>query len=278
MIDFKIDREKCISCGGCAADCPAMIIDMRDGYPLIRPENEKRCYRCQHCLAVCPTAAVSILGRDPQQSRQLAGNLPQPEQMRTLLRGRRSVRRYLDENLDPRLIDDLLQTAWHAPCGHNARAVHFHLIDDREVLAQFREAAYAGIRENIAKSQLPARLSFFRDFVPAWEESGIDVLFRGAPHLVIASASPRSASPEADCLIALTSFELLAQSQGIGTLWNGLVKWTIEKIVPELRGQLGIPDDHKIGYCMSFGKPALIYHRTVQYDEAPIQRIKEIGV
>lgn len=276
MLDFKVDREKCISCGGCAADCPAMIIDMLDGYPRIHESKEKLCYRCQHCLAICPTGAVSILGRNPADSTELPGNLPQPDQLSTLIRGRRSVRRYLDENLDAQLIDQLLETAWHAPSGHNARQVSFFVVDDREVMTRLRDLAYAGIKENVAKAQLPARLSFFKDFVPAWEKSGIDVVFRGAPHLLVVTAPRRVASPDADCHIALANFELLAQCQGVGTVWNGLAKWTIEKIVPELRDKLGIPGDHVIGYCMSFGKPAMSYQRTVQYDQVPIQRVRRI--
>ncbi len=277
MLDFKVDRDKCISCGGCAADCPALIIDMQAGYPLIHATKEKQCYRCQHCLAICPTGAVSILGRDPAASQPLAGNLPQPDQLSTLIRGRRSVRRYLDEELPSELIDELLATAWHAPTGHNARQINFYVVSDRNVMAELREAAYRGIRENVENGQLPARLSFFRDFVPAWEQSGIDVIFRGAPHLLIATAPKRVAAPEADCLIALTSFELLAQTQGVGTLWNGLAKWTFERIVPQLRSRIAIPADQTIGYCMSFGLPAMAYHRTVQYDAAPVIRIKTLG-
>lgn len=275
MLQFKVDRNKCIGCGGCAADCPALIIDMQGGYPLIHKSKEKQCYRCQHCLAICPTGALSILGKDPQASQTLVGNLPPAEQLSTLIRGRRSVRRYRDENLAPELISNLLQTAWHAPTGHNARQVNFFVVDDREVMAQLRAAAYRGIRQNVEQARLPARLSFFRDFVPAWEKRGIDVIFRGAPHLVVATAPKRVASPEADCLIALTNFELLAQCQGIGTLWNGLAKWTFEKIVPQLREPLGIPANHNIGYCMSFGRPAVTYHRTVQYDGVPIHRITD---
>lgn len=278
MLEFRIARDKCISCGGCAADCPAHIIDMQGGVPLIRAENEKRCYRCQHCLAICPTAALSILGRDPQQSVPLEGGLPQPEQLATLIRGRRSVRRYLDENVPAEEITSLLETAWHAPTGHNAREVNFFLIEDRAVMAELREQAYRRIKQNIEQARLPVRLAFFKEFVPAWEQSGLDVVFRGAPHLLVATAPKRVTSATADCLIALASFELLAQAQGLGTVWNGLAKWTIEKIVPELRDELGIPCDHVIGYCMSFGKPAIRYQRTVQYDGAQIRRIRKIGM
>ena len=276
MLNFKIDRDKCISCGGCAADCPVMIIDMQGGYPLIHKTKEKKCIRCQHCLAVCPTGALSIFGKDPQKSQSLAGNLPQPDQLSTLIRGRRSVRRYLDDNIDPQLIHDLLQTAWQAASGHNARQVNFFVVEDRAVMTRLRDIAYAGIKLAAEKAELPARLSFFRSFPPAWEKNGIDALFRGAPHLLVATAPKRVHSSEADAVIALTSFELLAQCQGLGTLWNGLAKWTIEKVVPQIRTQLGIPDDHKIGHCMSFGWPAMDYHRTVQHDEVPIHRIQTL--
>ena len=44
-------------------------------------------------------------------------------------------------------------------------------------------------------------------------------------------------------------FELIANSHGIGTLWNGMIKWTIDDINPELRALIGIPKDHTIWLC-----------------------------
>ena len=75
-----------------------------------------------------------------------------------------------------------------------------------------------------------------------------------------------------DCLIALSYFELFAQANGIGTVWNGLAKWAINDLVPATRHLLGIPDDHLIGYVMAFGKPAVQYYRTVQHGPALIHR------
>ena len=40
------------------------------------------------------------------------------------------------------------------------------------------------------------------------------------------------------------------------------VDFTINDLLPETRQRLGIPEDHVIGY-MSFGRPALRFHRTV---------------
>jgi nitroreductase/NAD-dependent dihydropyrimidine dehydrogenase PreA subunit len=272
MLKFEVRQELCTQCGLCAKDCPVKIIDLKTGYPRIEADKQKTCIRCQHCLAICPTAAISILGRNPTQSRSFKGNIPDPDQLEMLIKGRRSVRHYQDENLDPALIKRMLDVAWQAPTGVNLRQVQFSVIDDKENLAVFRNEAYRGLEELIARGQLPAERAFFAGFVRVWNEKGADVLFRGAPHLLVSSAPRGGASPMPDCIIALSYFELFAQSLGIGTVWNGLVKWTINDLVPELRTRLNIPDDHLVGYVMAFGKPAVQYQRTIDKGSAKMVR------
>jgi len=123
MIAFRIDEERCIQCGECAEDCPAGVISM-DDYPKIT--NEEGCYRCQHCLAVCPTGAVSILGRNPDASTELAGNMPDAARLETLIKGRRSVRRYNRKDLAPELIDALLDIASYFPHGRSSGVIPYH--------------------------------------------------------------------------------------------------------------------------------------------------------
>lgn len=273
MLRFTVDEKACTRCGLCVADCPARIIAMADGgYPAIAPDKEASCYRCQHCLAICPTAAVSILGLKPENSRPLTGNYPAPEQLETLIKGRRSVRRYREENLEPDLLQRLLEVAWHAPTGVNSRQVRFTVVDDRAKLAVLRDEVMAGLGRLVRENALPEGLGFFADFVQLWEEKGIDTLFRGAPHLLVASVPKDVPSPLPDCLIALSYLELYAQTNGVGTVWDGLAKWAINDLVPETRRRLGIPDDHLVGYCMAFGRPAVHYARTVQHGPALIRR------
>ncbi len=274
MLSFEIDTQRCTRCGQCVADCPAMIIAMASGgTPYIAPEKEATCYRCQHCLAICPVGAVSILGLKPGGSRPLTGGYPDPDKLETLIKGRRSVRRYKDENLDPALIQRLLEVAWHAPTGVNSRQVRFTVVDDKDKMSLLRNEVMSGLTRLVKDKALPEGMSFYADFIMMWGESRFDVIFRGAPHLLIASTPKSVPTPMPDCLIALSYFELFAQANGVGTVWNGLARAAINDLLPGVRQRLGIPDDHLIGYVMAFGKPAAHFARTVQHGPALIHRM-----
>ena len=273
MINFTIDKDTCTSCQICVKNCIARIIEMENGYPTIPVNKEENCYKCQHCLTVCPTGAVSILGLKSTDSKLLAGNYPDPDQLETLIKGRRSIRSYKPENLEPEVINRLLEVAWHAPTGKNCRQVLFTVVDDKEKLATLRSQIMSRLGEIVRAGSLPERMGIFADYLQLWEEKGIDTLFRGAPHLLIASAPKDIATPTQDCLIALSYFELFAQSMGVGTVWDGLLYWTINALMPEMRTTLQIPENHEIGYMMVFGKPAVEYTRTAQHAPALIRRV-----
>jgi len=272
MIKFHIDEERCIQCGECAEDCPAGVIGMED-YPVIT--NEQGCYRCQHCLAVCPTGAVSILGKDPDDSIMLEGNLPEPADVETLIKGRRSVRRYRDRDLDPALIDELLDIACHAPTGVNAQSVLFTVVREGAVMKTLRGEVMAQLVRLTDEGKIPGGLvgQYIGLAVAAWKDEGRDIMFRGAPHLLITSAPKNSPCPVQDTHIALTTFQLMAYARGVGTVWDGMVMMAIS-ICPGLVQRLGIPEDHQLGYAMVFGEPAVEYHRTVQRGPANVNVVR----
>ncbi|MFW5488419.1 MAG: nitroreductase family protein [Desulfovibrio sp.] len=275
MIDLTVDQEKCIQCGECAKDCPYSVIEFAPGnYPRVRADREDLCIRCQHCLAVCKPGALSILGIDPKQCRPLKGNLPTAEEVETLIMGRRSVRLYKSKPVDNASIDRLLSVAFNAPTGVNNRQVLFSVVRDRDVMDALREEVYLALAEAIKNGDIPAGKEFFAAISRAWETRGKDVLFRDAPHLLVVSAPEICPTPEADGFIALSYVELLAQSMGIGTLWNGFVHWIFTQIVPDLTRKLALPKGNNIVYCMSFGYPAVHYHRVVDHQDARIAEIR----
>ncbi|MCT4646454.1 MAG: hypothetical protein N4A74_15805, partial [Carboxylicivirga sp.] len=59
----------------------------------------------------------------------------------------------------------------------------------------------------------------------------------------------------------------------IGTLWNGFLKAIIEEIAPELKDAFGIPANHRIGYIMVYGMPAVKFARSIQSDGLHLNHI-----
>ncbi len=270
MLDFHINADRCILCGECAADCPLSLIDMKGDLPVIAEHRQSHCIGCLHCLAVCPTAALSILGHDPDAC---AGIQPvSADAVENLLKSRRSIRRFKPEGVKPGIITRLMDVTAHAPTGKNQRQVRLTLIDDPVVMERIRQETVAGIRKAMLEDGLPDGLEFFAKLVEPFDR-GKDIIFRWAPHMLIASSPHDAPSPEADPFIALNTFEIMAQTLGVGTLWCGFARWALQSVVPEVSRKLGIPWEHRSMYVLLFGYPAVRYARVVPRAQHDVHRI-----
>ncbi len=272
MLNFKVNARRCIRCGLCAAECPSEIIGQSGKeLPAIRPEQEDDCLQCQHCLAICPAAAISILGKNPDASLPLtAKSFPKPAQMTRLVRGRRSIRKYKDENVAPALIAQLLAALANCPTGCNQRELTFNVIDNQAVMAKLRTRVLNALAAADKAGRIPEPFAYLKEAPPAFYAKKADIIFRGAPHALIVSAPPDAPCPAEDVALALAYFELLAQCSGLGTVWWGMLKMALETL-PELKPLFGLPATHAY-YAMLFGYPAIRFRRTVQRDHAAIVR------
>ncbi len=273
-LHFRIDQDLCVQCGECADDCPYHIINLASGYPAVDPGRAHHCIGCQHCLAVCPTGALSIFGADPQVSMPLPESLPTREQVAALIRGRRSVRRFLPDPLSPEEIDFLLRAVANAPTGKNRRQSLVVLVDNPADMDRLRQRTMEALRRVVVERRLPREASYFRHVVRAWDQ-GRDIIFRGAPHLLTITAPASDDTAQADILIAMSYFELLASAAGLGTLWNAMIHQAFS-LAPEadLYGLLGLPEGHARAPFLLLGRPAVRYHRTVQRDEIQLNRVR----
>ena len=261
---FQVDSDKCDGCGECAADCVAGIISMERGKPLVLPEKRGDGIGCQHCLAVCPSGAASVLGLDPAHSPSLENADFHPEALDLLIRGRRSIRRFNSEPVPRKLLEELLETAAHAPTGVNHMHRRFTVLATPAAMNRFRVAAMSAILEADRRGDVPDYWDWLPDSAREWKNGGPDEVFRNAPHLLILSCHRDSPCPQPDGLIALSYFDLAAQSRGVGTVWGGIPFALIERLAPELRRDLDIPEDHLLVYAMMFGFPAVRHRRAVQ--------------
>jgi ferredoxin len=275
QLNFTVDQERCTGCGTCVGECVSHIIKKEGkSLPHIAPEQEADCLECQHCLAVCPTGAISIFGLNPEDSLELkADKLPSFEQEVRLIRGRRSVRQYRTGNVNPVLIRQILTAVANSPTGCNNRSLIFTVIDDEMVMKRFLEKIVDKIEAAQHEGRIPEPLAFLAEAADKYRQNHTDDIFRGAPHALIVSTRSDAPCPTEDVAIALTYFELLAQSAGLGTVWCGYLKFTLDAI-PELKEVIGLPQDH-VFYPIVFGYPAVRYARTIQRDNAAtIRQVK----
>ena len=258
MLNFKVNTERCIQCSQCVADCPVNIIRFDEEFPSIDASRESRCLKCMHCLAVCPTGAISILEVDPEDCTPLKKNMPSTEQLATLMKGRRSVRRFKHENVDADIIKQIMNATVNAPTAKNLMPLNFSLVDDKDVMAKIAEHTYGHIAKAVEEGRVPKELAHFTAFDKAFRND-VDIVFRKAPHMLMVTAPAKAFSPMVDIAIACTHFDLAATSAGLGSLWCGFAKQAFEGFVPDYKEILGIPEDHEFSYVMMFGKSAVKY-------------------
>ena len=52
---MKVNRSKCLYCGGCVGVCPAEALELNE---VTLEVNEDRCTKCGICVKFCPVGAI----------------------------------------------------------------------------------------------------------------------------------------------------------------------------------------------------------------------------
>jgi nitroreductase len=234
--------------------------------PQFSKDGEKRCLKCQHCLAICPTGALSIYNKSPQSSDAISN--PNPDEILNLIKSRRSVRKYKPQNLDKQRLDKLKDMLKWCPTGCNYHKLHFSFIDDIEVMDDIRNNTNTKLINLLSSKMGDIIFKKFKRYEDVLK-SGEDVIFRGAPHMLVVSTPKSAPCKDVDPIIALSYFELYAQSLGIGTLWCGFALYCF-KLFPDLCEYLKVPDGYKVSYVMLFGDSDVEYKRTTQPEDFEI--------
>lgn len=266
--NFVVDIEKCVGCGKCMKVCPGGILSLNQAkQPEIADFKEfgwDGCWKCEHCIAVCPTGAISIFGHKPENSLPLPDYKITAPTMDSLIANRHSCRRYEDKNVDASIINDMLGRLADAPNGGNKQQVEFTLIDDKEQMNHFRQLTYSRMDDLAVQGIYPK--SFGKEAyedMKRWENTvRPDMLFCGAPHILIPHAPLGHGEPMQDVVIAGTYFELLCASRGLGAVMLTFPLGALEQM-PDIKAMLNIPDNHYIGMMIGFGYPEIKYARGV---------------
>lgn len=256
---FVVDAERCTRDGICVASCPLRIIEMVDGgRPTPTADAEERCISCGHCVAVCAYGALRHRDLQPEDCVSVRPELAiGPAQVTQWLRGRRSIRAYLEDPIPRQTLADLLDLARHAPTATNSQQVRWTAFATREEvrvlaghMADWARATNAG------GGPMAGRLAAL---VAAWDD-GRDPFTRGATALVVALAPASYPLGVVDGTIALSYLEAAAPAFGLGACWAGLLMMAAPHW-PPLQAALALPDGHALQGAMMLGVPRYRYHR-----------------
>ncbi len=257
MSVIAVSRDDCTKCGVCVNVCPAFIISMGKGdFPGVAEEKEKLCMRCGHCEVFCPFDALKVdfKGVYPTNFNPKAPDI-KPDQFGKFMQSRRSIRQFRKKPVDPRVLDDVMETVRFAPTAANRQKVHYVIIMDTEKVRRISALAIEWMRKKMAKQPDHQYADIFNAMIEAYDQ-GIDLVCRDAPHIIFAAVPTNNPFAVTDAAIALTWFELVAKAYGVGSCWLGTLKLAAEDY-PPIQEELRIPEGYIPNYALIFGLPKL---------------------
>lgn len=158
----------------------------------------------------------------------------EPTPFQKILRGRRSIRRFLPAPVEKEKLLACLEAARLAPSAHNAQPWRFIVVDDPELKDRLAAAAFSGIYSGSKfAAQAPVLLVLLAklDFVA----DRLGARLQGVPFHSL------------DMGIAGEHIVLQAEELGLATCWMGWFSY------PAVRKVLKIPKKHKIVALMPLG-------------------------
>jgi nitroreductase/NAD-dependent dihydropyrimidine dehydrogenase PreA subunit len=260
---LEVDRELCTMCGICAEICPRGIIALGQESPEITAPEQ--CMACGHCVAVCPAAALDhrrapLAAQEPLDLFPVLG----PETAAAFLRSRRSIRVYRQEPVPRETLLRLLEIARFAPTGSNSQGLSYVVVTDRDVLQRVT-AITVGWVEGLVAAGVPWAVGY-ADMVDRYRTHGIDVILRGAPCLIVATAPRDFPMGRENAHFCLEYVELYATALGLGTCWAGFVGMCAAAEGSPLAAALPLPEGTVMAGALMAGYPRYTYSRLVDRD------------
>jgi nitroreductase/NAD-dependent dihydropyrimidine dehydrogenase PreA subunit len=278
-----IDHERCNGCGLCIAVCPKDTLSLQDGLAQVTGDES---LNCGHCAAVCPQNAIHVEGIDPTLSvyNTFSSNSPwlpfgafDIGKLVQLMRSRRSCRNYLETPVERSVLEDLVKIGITAPSGSNCQLWSFTILPDRKSVLELgnqigsffqkinrlaENAWLRGVLKLLGRTTLSTYYETHYQSVKTglerWENHGEDLLFHGAPAIIIVASRNDASCPAADALLATQNILLAAHCMGLGTC---LIGYAIEVMRRDKKVNrfVGLPDDETPYTVIALGYPDEIY-------------------
>ena len=290
MVEITHNADLCRKCGLCAMTCPVAIIQQEEKgtIPTVDPDR-KRCFRCGQCVAICPQGAVSH-GHFPEGTVHpvRSEHVPTYDQVRELIRSRRSKRLFKEKTVERDVIEKVLEVARFGPSGHNEQSTEFIVIQDKEIIQEIGALTAKGL----ARMAMPFRYAIGRmimrgmlgrrgaeyvaELSPELEglaslySSGTDLIIHEPPVMVLFCADSIGGTfAGTNANIALHNAALAAEALGLGCFYTGFVVFISERD-DSIARLIGLPETHKIYGALAMGYPRLKFKKWPERNPAKV--------
>ncbi len=159
--------------------------------------------------------------------------------LETAIRERRSVRRYADREIDPAVLEEIVDLARFSPSWKNTQVVRYHMIQNEAVKEQIAREGVLNFDFN-AKTILRAKTLVIVSVVK--ETSGYE---RDGSF----STSQGDRWEAFDAGLATQNFLLAAHSKGLGSVILGVFDEA------KIREQITLPEEERITALIALGYP-----------------------
>ncbi len=274
MNKLYVNEEKCEGCGLCEKQCGiSKNVTVNNGKAEFKKDPDS-CHDCFHCLKVCPNSAILC------NKNVIDADIYHNDEIDNPVLKRRSCRDYLNKEISRELISTIINEANTAPrFDIDFSERKFIIVDDREKLDSIRKLVLAQVEKVAKVFKILARIPFLpagkrKDYKMIFElfelllESSKteDILFHGAPVLVlVAGQKSKTVSPD-NCLYAMGQFLVLAEEYKLATCVSGFVSF-FSKVVGK---SLGFSKDYRIYAAAVLGYPEETFSRHLVRNDSSI--------
>lgn len=258
LIDFKympqivVDKGLCTRCNTCSIVCVTKIIENGEGsdYPMIPEDKLDYCIKCGHCESFCPERALTL---DYLTNEKLVSTIDdasiEPNRLALYVKNRRSVRHFTSAKVSKEVVSQIIDIARYAASGGNSQPVKWIVIHDPVKVTRIASLTIDWMR-TILNTDHPLA-PYVSGIITMWD-SGVDLICHNAPHMLFTHIPEEHIDDPTEAVIAMTHFDIVAPSFGVGTCWAGFVKMALDGYQP-LRDLISLPEGRKAACPMLFG-------------------------
>ena len=155
---------------------------------------------------------------------------------------RRSVRKYIDKEVNPDIVDEILRAGMFAPSGCNKQPWHFVVFNEKDLIQEIKA---------------------MHPYASALSTAPVCIMVCGDTEKEMAPGFY-----QVDCSAAIENMLLCAKALGLDTCWMGIYPW--EKTMKDFSDYFKLPENIKPYSLIAVGYGAEKRERPERFDAGKI--------